>query len=353
MPGHDIVVIGGSAGALEALLVIVEALPAGLEASLFVVIHTSAGGPGILPDLLQRRCRLRASYARDGEAIEPGRIYIAPSDRHLLVKRSRVVTPHGPKENLFRPAVDPLFRTAARAYGPRVVGVILSGWLDDGVRGLLVVKHHGGTAVAQSIEEAAAASMPLSAMQNVEVDHVARAREIGPLIVEMAARPVFEEVNDVMERESSEPDVSELGSSALLQGTLQGSPSAFTCPECGGSLWEKHEGKMSSYRCHVGHGYSAMSLLAEQADRTEDRLWQALRSIEEQAALYRHLGGQPGPIGVPAGELRAAARQLEERASVLRSLLVEKPDARGARVQEGAEPARAGRAPASARRKRR
>jgi two-component system chemotaxis response regulator CheB len=197
MARRDIVVIGGSAGGLEALLKPVATLPADLEAALFVVIHTSNAAEGLMAQILRRSGRLPAYTPQGREAIRHRRIYVAPTDRHLLLDRGHVHVTGGPKENGFRPAVDPLFRTAAAAYGPRVIGVVLSGGLDDGTRGLLSIKRAGGVAVVQRPDDALVTGMPRSAVDNVTVDHVVPAAEIGPLLAELvrdagcAARPAW------------------------------------------------------------------------------------------------------------------------------------------------------------------
>jgi two-component system chemotaxis response regulator CheB len=187
VPGRDIVVIGGSAGGITALRDVVAELPRTLEATLFVVVHSSAESPGMLPDLLSSVGALETTYAEHGERFERGRIYVAPPDRHLLLRDGVMHVSRGPRENGFRPAVDPLFRTAATEHGSRVVGIVLSGGLDDGTHGLRDIKRHGGVAVAQHVEEATIPNMPLSAIQNVEVDYIVRAAEMGPLITRLAS----------------------------------------------------------------------------------------------------------------------------------------------------------------------
>ena len=188
MAGHDIIVIGGSAGGLEAMNAIVGGLPADLPAAVFVVLHTSPHSPGLLPEILNHRGPLPAAHARDGEPVTPGRIYVAPPDHHLLLEAGRVRVTRGPKENRFRPAVDPLFRSAALAYGPRVVGVVLSGWLDDGAAGLWAVKVRGGVAVVQDPDEAFARSMPESAMRQTRVDYRLRVADIAPTLAQVGVR---------------------------------------------------------------------------------------------------------------------------------------------------------------------
>lgn len=187
---HDIVVIGASAGGLWALEELVADLPADLPAAVFIVVHISARFPSWLPHILQKFAKLPAVHAVDGAAIEAGHIYIAPPDRHLLVKPEYMRVVLGPKENRFRPAIDPLFRTAALAYGKRVVGVVLSGLLDDGTAGLIEIKEQGGVALVQDPQEAMFPSMPQSAIQHAAVDHILPVADIARVLVHLADQPV-------------------------------------------------------------------------------------------------------------------------------------------------------------------
>jgi two-component system chemotaxis response regulator CheB len=244
-------------------------------------------------------------------------VYLAPADRHLLIRTNRVRVVRGPRENRFRPAVDPLFRTAAEHYGPRVIGIVLSGALDDGTHGLELIKRHGGLAIAQDPNEAAASGMPLSAIQNVEIDHVLRvaeiARRLPPLIGETVAaiRPAGAR---------GEPDVAE---GTARNGPNEGRPSDLTCPECGGSLRELEGGTVLRYRCHVGHGYTADSLFADQSDGLENAFWGALRALEEHSMLRRRMSDYAFDAGRRdvARAFEREARTTELRASVIRRLL--------------------------------
>lgn len=296
--GQDIIVIGASAGGVEALSALVRALPADLPAAVFIVLHVPAYGNSVLPDILNRAKTLPARHPQDNEAILPGRIYVAPPDHHLLVKPGRVRVLRGPSENGHRPAVDPLFRTAARAYGRRVAGVILSGTLDDGTAGLVAVKMRGGVAVVQNPDEAMFNGMPRSAVENVDCDWVVPLAEIGPTLVRLATTPLVpltpsEEAEatllDAMKRET---DIIEMDPQAMQQDERPGTPSPFSCPECGGVLLElKDNGQPDffRFRCRTGHAYSPDSLIAEQSEALEEALWAALRALEESAVLARRL----------------------------------------------------------------
>ncbi|SRR6266436_461463 len=218
MPGHDIIVVGASAGGVKALVTVVRSLPKDLPATIFMVLHIPAEVPSVLPDILSRSGPLVAVHAVDGAAIEYGQIYVAPPDHHLLVERGKMRVVRGPRENRSRPAVDPLFRSAASAYGPRVVGVVLTGALDDGTAGLLAVKRRGGVAIVQDPDEALYPDMPASAVTSVAIDYILPLSDIGPLLVRLANRQAKEETaysvsKDVeMETKMAEMDLDALNS---------------------------------------------------------------------------------------------------------------------------------------------
>ena len=326
MAGHDIIVIGGSAGGLEAMRAITSDLPDDIPAAVFVVIHGPASSPGLLPEIFNYRSALPAAHARDGEPIIPGRIYVAPPDHHLLLEPGRVRISRGPKENRFRPAVDPLFRSAALAYGPRVVGVILSGWLDDGAAGLWAVKQLGGVAIVQDPLEAIAPSMPTSAMQQTRVDHRLPAADIAPALARWAIEPAAVAgpfpVPSGLEVEARIA----MDDKALDQGVTDiAEPSLYACPECHGVLMRVKGGGGLRYRCHTGHSYTADSLLAEMTEVIEGTLWAAVRSIQESTILMEHLASharEAGRADIAARYVRKAA-EARERAEAVRLTLME------------------------------
>ncbi|MBF6591111.1 MAG: chemotaxis protein CheB [Ktedonobacterales bacterium] len=293
MPRSDILVIGASAGGIEALTTLVRGLPADLPAAVFVVLHLSPHSPSMLPHILTRAGPLTATMARDGEAIQSGHIYVAPPDHHLLLERGIMRVARGPKENRCRPAVDPLFRTAARDYGPRVVGVVLSGALDDGTAGLLAIKHQGGIAIAQDPREALMPMMPTSAITYVKVDYVEPAERIGPLLARLARDPVNAEgappVPPEMDFEASVPQ-SELD--AVDGVTPPGKLVPITCPECKGPFWETDEDDLVRFRCREGHAYTADSVLESQYEEVEQALWIALEALTESALMAERLAAQ-------------------------------------------------------------
>lgn len=289
MAGHDIIAIGASAGGVEALTGLVQALPADLPASIFVVLHTWPRGTSYLPSILCGAGALKAVHPEDNTPIERGIIYVAPPDFHLMLEPGRVCIVKGPRENRTRPAIDPLFRSAARAYGPRVVGVVLSGTLDDGSSGLIAIKRRGGVAIVQDPDEAAFNNMPGSALLAVKVDFCLPVRQIALKLADLALTPSS---SPTAEQEAEMVEPSEFAERDVItpeQERAMGSPSAFTCPECNGTLWETREGGLVRFKCRVGHAYSAGSMLSEQTDAVERAVWAAVRALEENAALGLHL----------------------------------------------------------------
>ena len=326
MPNQDRIVIGTSTGGFEALKALAGGLPPDLPAALFIVLHIGPNGLGILPEILQRAGPLPAANARQGEPIRPGRIYVAPPDHHLLLEPSgHVRLSRGPKENRFRPAVDPLFRSAALAFGPRVVGVVLSGHLDDGTAGLWAIKDRGGTAVVQRPEDALAPSMPRSALAHVAVDHCLSLKEMGPLLAELARTPVTEKGGlPVPKRMETEVKIAQ-EDNALEAGIVQwGEPSLYACPECHGVLLQLKEGTNLRFRCHTGHAYTLEALLADYTERTEEGLWSAIRSMEETVLLLRRMAEQVAEHGQgqAAAALGQKAREAQRRADWVRQAVM-------------------------------
>jgi two-component system, chemotaxis family, protein-glutamate methylesterase/glutaminase len=289
LPGRDIIVIGASAGGVEALQKLVKGIPKDIPAAIFIVLHIPAHNPSYLPEILTRVGNIKAKSPKDREPIEPGQIYVAPPDHHMLIERDFIRIVHGPKENRHRPAVDPLFRSAARAYNRRVIGVILTGALDDGTAGLNSIKRLDGITVVQDPLEALYPSMPQSAMASVQIDYVLPIAAIATLL-ERLAHETVEEIKpvEVAEPMGSEINIVENGT-ALSGDNHPGAPSAYSCPECGGVLWEIKDGDLTRFRCRVGHAFSIESMMAEQSDAIETALWAALKTLEESASLSERL----------------------------------------------------------------
>ncbi|MBV9691033.1 MAG: chemotaxis protein CheB [Ktedonobacteraceae bacterium] len=325
MFGHDIIVVGTSAGGVEALGILVALLPADLPAAVFIVLHIPAQSPSLLPEILSRAGPLRAIHPTDGEAIQHGRIYVALPDHHLLVEAGYVRVVRGPRENRSRPAVDPLFRSAALAYGPRVIGVILTGSLDDGTAGLLAVKRRGGLAVVQDPDDALYSSMPRSALTHVNADYILPVTNIGPLLARLAREPAAEEgAYPVPEDMELETKMAEMDRSAMNNGAPGGTPSVFSCPECGGVLWELQDGDLLRFRCRVGHAYSVDTVLAGQSEVVEEALWVALKTLEESISLSRRMAVDAHKRGKDwlAKRFEEKLQQTEQHATLIRQVLL-------------------------------
>jgi two-component system chemotaxis response regulator CheB len=318
---REIIVIGTSAGGVKALSTIVEQLPNDLNAAIFIVLHISPYQRSNLPDIMTRAGNLNAAHARDGEPIHPGKIYVAPPDHHLVLEPGRVRLTKGPKENRFRPAIDPLFRSAAYAYGPGAIGVVLTGALDDGTAGLWAVKDRGGIAVVQDPDDAEHTSMPWTALNNVEVDYCLPVTEIAKVLVTLIQDSVGSERGfPVSDKLGIETRIALGEDSADLDVTQLGKQSEFTCPECHGTLTEIINGKLQRYRCHTGHAFSTASLLAELTDSVEESLWNTIRAIEERVRLLKHLAQHAAELS--SGKIDSAfshdLQQAEQQADSFR-----------------------------------
>jgi len=340
VPKKDIVVVGASAGGIEALRTLAASLPKTFPGSLFVVMHSGPDSPGILDLILQRAGQLPAIQPKDGDRISPGTIYVAPPDHHMLVEPGRIRLSRGPKENRFRPAVDPLFRSAAQVYGPRVIGVVLTGGLDDGTAGLWAIKRLGGTAVVQDPEDALVASMPLSALKYVRVDYRVPLVELGPLLVLLTKNEAEEKgAYDVPENLDIEVRIAKQEPGIDLDVRELWQPSSYTCPECHGVLLKLEEGGRVRFRCHTGHAFSADSLLADLTEGVEESLWSTIRSIEESVMLLRHVARHLTEIGDEknARAFRAKADEAQRRAEIVRQAVVRHEELNIERVEEGVE----------------
>lgn len=333
VPGHDLIVIGGSAGAVDALMTLVAGLPANLPAAVCVVVHQPAYAPSRLPEILSRAGPLPAVPAADGTPLRPGTIHVAVPDKHLLVAGdgrggSVLRLTNGPRENRTRPAVDPLFRSAALAFGPRTIAVVLSGALDDGTAGLWTVRDRGGLAVVQDPATALVHSMPANALAEVGADHVAPAHELGPLLGRLAELPVPARSTDAGEQptESLARDVglTAIDETVHASSPRTGAPSRFSCPDCGGVLWDASaEAGPLRFRCDTGHAYSPGSLAEAQIEGVESALWASLRALENAAELARLRAEGARQRGIPAMAERYTVQWevAQQHASVVRDLL--------------------------------
>lgn len=292
----DIIVVGASAGGVEALGVLAAGLPKDLKAAVFVVLHIGRGinGHSMLPAILNNAGPLPACHPSDDEAIRHRRIYVAVPDQHMVIAPGHVHSVHGPKENLTRPAINPLFRSAAAAYDGRVVGVLLSGMLDDGVAGLAQIKRRGGIAVVQDPADARYPDMPRAALKKIKADHVAAIKDIAHLLAELVK----------MERQAT-----------ITEETMERKLLEITCPECEGPVWEERQGNIVEFRCRVGHAYSPLALVDEQRQNAERKLWETVIALEAAAETAEQLGSELGP---DAAEI---ARTKREEAKALRAML--------------------------------
>jgi two-component system chemotaxis response regulator CheB len=292
------------------------------------VLHVWSEGGSVLPQILDKAGPLPAYHPKDGEPLEYGRIYIAPPDYHMLVRNGQIELTHGPKENRHRPAIDPLFRSAALHYGSRVTGVILTGTMSDGAAGLLAVKRRGGVAIVQNPADAEYGGMPVSAIDYTPVDYILPLSEIPKKVIDLAGRataaaivsPFRSNTNDRQDVELAEANMEAIEN----EHGRAGKPSVYACPECNGILWEVEEGGLLRFRCRVGHAYTAASLSQEQSDRVEEALWTAFRATEEAASLHRRIAERARSHGdmAKAEEHELAAEHQERSAEVLRDIVL-------------------------------
>ncbi len=312
-----IVVIGASVGGVDAIRALTAVLPADFAAAVFVVLHIGAH-KSELPLLLNQQGPLRACHPRDGDPIRAGHIYVAPPDHHLLVEPGHVRLTRGPRENWARPAVDPLFRSAAQAYGAGVIGVILTGGLNDGTAGLFEVKRRGGMTVVQDPDDAADPGMPQSALQHVAIDHRLPLRDIPALLAALVGKrqpdPFMENGKAVAPREREDTMTADY--------TLD-NPVAVTCPDCGGGLRRSELGTLTQFRCHIGHVYTAEVMAAAQFAAMEWSLGAAMRALSERGEMCRQMADKAQAAGDEGLALHwtAAMHEAKERTGALRDLL--------------------------------
>jgi two-component system, chemotaxis family, protein-glutamate methylesterase/glutaminase len=324
MANKNIIVIGASMGGIEAMNTLAGGLPEKLPATILFVQHVSPTAPSLLPQILTKAGPLSASFPTDFEPLKSGHIYVAPPDHHMLLERGHVRLTRGPKENRFRPSIDALFRSAAYAYGPRAVGVVLTGLLDDGTAGLWAVKDRGGTTVVQDPKEAVAPSMPQSAIQHVEVDYRLSLSGIAPLLKQLAQTPAAKEgAYTAPDKMKIEVEIAKEGTA--IDNGIQDlfDSSNYTCPECHGVLLQLKEGKILRFRCHTGHAYSSGTLLEEGQKMTEDSLWGAIRSLEERILMLRQFAEhlESNNHGVDAAALLQDVEKEERKADLVRQAL--------------------------------
>jgi two-component system chemotaxis response regulator CheB len=322
-----LVVLGASAGGVTALLSLCARLPRGFPAPVLIVLHIGAN-PSVLPSLLAAHGNNPSVHAEDGQPLEDGILYVAPPDQHMLVVDGRIQLSHGPKEHHTRPAVDPLFRSAALAYGPAVIGVVVTGRLDDGTAGLQAIKDCGGLAVIQDPTDAEHPSMPTSALRSVAVDHCVPLSELAATLVRLVNEPVPAEMAKPPRRDRLEREMSVFCGEGTGMETLNeiGKPSMFACPDCDGVLWELGDSSPPRYRCHTGHAFSLRSLEATQSDATEEALWGAIRALEQREGVLRKLAEHGRSIGAEQDARRseAEADEAAQQAKRLHAMVEER-----------------------------
>jgi two-component system chemotaxis response regulator CheB len=320
------IVIGASAGGIAPLREIVAALPADLAIPVFVVLHIPPFVASELPSVLSQSGLLPAQHPEDGDPIEPGHIYVAAPDHHLLIEDGTIAMKKGPKENRFRPSIDALFRSAAYRYGAGAIGVVLSGALDDGTSGLWSIKRLGGTTIVQQPGQSEFSGMPRSALEYVEIDYTLPSAEIGPLLTTFAGQPAIETSHG---HRKHEPELAKMltevkiaaEGGAFQKGIMNfGDLTPFTCPECHGALVRLGEGAMSRFRCHTGHAYTDSALLEGVMESTGEMLWQVMRSLEEAVMVLDHMGEHLKAAGAAdrADVFFNKARELEGRSKTYR-----------------------------------
>jgi two-component system chemotaxis response regulator CheB len=326
-----IVVIGASAGGVDALTTLARSLPADFPAPICVVLHIPPDSPSLLAQILQRGCAMTVTDPQDGEKYQSGTMYIAPRDRHLLVAGDGTLrVARGPRENRHRPGVNPLFRSAALSHGRGAIGVVLSGTLDDGTAGLLAIKQCGGTAIVQDPLDALYPGMPQSALNHVKIDHCVPIQSLAALLVSVlqselpprAPRPA--RIDDM----ALEVKMAELQAAALAQDERPGRPSPYSCPDCGGVLWEFDEdGEYLRYRCRVGHAFSPESMFGAQNQVLEEALWAAVKTLEESARLAKRLAASERERGHEwlAERFEQKERDARSRVETIRRFLTTAP----------------------------
>jgi two-component system, chemotaxis family, protein-glutamate methylesterase/glutaminase len=311
-----IIVIGASSGGVSALQALAAQLPASFPAPILAVQHIGSHR-SLLPSLLRRRGPLPAAHGEHGEPIVAGRIYVAPSDHHMLVEDHTIRLARGPKEHHARPAIDPLFRSAALAHGPSVIGVVLTGYLDDGTAGLQAIKRRGGVAVVQDPDDAEMPSMPESALRHVHVDHRVPLAAMGALLATLAESKPREVKAPAAAADRHENDILLDKGDFMEHLRAIAEPSTYTCPDCSGTLWRIRSADPPRFRCHTGHAYTMRTLAHAQGAATDEALWSALRALQERETLLAAMGEEH------SGEIE----RLRQHAATVRNLITGEPAA--------------------------
>ncbi|HSI49464.1 MAG TPA: chemotaxis protein CheB [Ideonella sp.] len=324
MHNARLVVIGASLGGVAALREICRGLPEDFGAAIGVVLHVGAYR-SVLPALLSSAGPLPAVHAEDGAPLQKGRIHVAPPDQHMRVEGDVLRLLRGPKEHHSRPAIDPLFRSAALSFGARTIGLVLTGMLDDGTPGMQAIKDLGGTCVVQDPSEAEAPSMPLSVLRHVAVDHCVPVREMAPLLCKLIDQPVEESPVPMPQRDRTVHEEAVLLGQGDVIAHLRaiGQPSTFACPDCGGTLWQLAGTSPQRFRCHTGHAFTLETLRASQSLSTDEALWSSIRALQEKRELVLQAEKAAAAQGNTrlASALASEAATLHDHTSALRGLV--------------------------------
>lgn len=306
---RDRIVIGASAGGVSALSSLVGQLPADFAVPIFIVQHTLPG-ESYLPQILNQRGPLRAMHPADGETIQQGHIYVALPDLHMVFMDGCIRLVRGPRENYSRPSIDVLFRSAANVFGPRTIGMLLTGSNDDGAAGLMKIQQAGGATIVQDPDDAAHPDMPEAALRYMRPDYVTRIEEAGALLMRLAAGQAVPAEEPV---DCAPPPVGEAGAHAV--------DDVFSCPECGGALKVTRNGDLVQFHCYVGHMFSPESMLNAEADMVERAVWAAVRALEDSAAVSEKLAAGAGMNSSMRGYYMDRAKRQREYAHTMRALL--------------------------------
>jgi two-component system chemotaxis response regulator CheB len=323
---RNVIVVGASAGGVEALIQFFGELPADLAAAVLVVLHVPSSTPSQLAPILARATRLPVKPGVDFEEILSGQVYVASADRHLMIDGNKIRITRGPRESRARPSVDVLFRSASVACGSRVVAVVLSGALDDGTAGAWAIKDRGGLVLAQEPSDAMHASMPESVIQHVAVDHVGTARKLAQVVAGLVGSPTSTAPSQCESENSKVETLIAMEGDGLKAGVMElGKISKYTCPDCHGVLVQIEEGTIVRFRCHTGHAFSLLTLLAEVNESIDTGLWDTLRAIEERVMLLRQMEllARASQRVAEADRCKRQADETEQRLKPLRELVLD------------------------------
>ena len=324
-----IIVIGASAGGLQAVTELMAQVTEEMDAAIFIVLHApNLAYTDLVIQRLQKNSVFVCKMATHEETIKPKHLYLAVPDHHLLLKKGKMLLGRGPVENRWRPSIDVLFRSAAVAYDSRVIGVVLTGLLEDGAAGMQIVKQCGGTCIVQDPKEAEYPDMPQAVLRFVDVDYCTNLQHIAIVLQEKTKNGV-EGHHPVPESIKKEADIAERVAIGINEvESLDGDISAFTCPDCGGALWELKEGAMVRYRCHTGHMYSQDELLESKRKHLENTFWVALRIMEERRSLLNKMAEEERSKGwvKSSGNKQKRADELETHIRRLKELLFNSAD---------------------------